>query len=230
MKNLLIYLNPSKNFNDEYKRYAEIQIENSLNYWDSNDIILATNFPYIYKGIRSIVVPDNLYCDWDARTSKVSVIIYLLENKMLKDFTWFHDFDCFQNNPFKISIESELGLTDYGWKNKFNTGSFFFKPKAIDIFKTLWEISSLKKANEEPMLWDMYKLNSNNIQNRSQRLNITYNLGKRYTEITLPIAKKPIKIVHFHPYWRPDRLERFKNSFLSKNLTKILDEKNPRKR
>ncbi len=234
MKNLLIYINPKKDFDDIERRVetalVKIQIENSLLYWKPEDILLVTNFRYKHSGINSIEVPDNLYCDFDSRTSKIPVIIYLLENKILKDDAWFHDFDCFQNNNFEITLKKDLGLTDYGWSQKFNTGSFFFKTTSLDIFKNMWEICQQKKANEEPIVWEMYKNNSTNIRERSEKLNITYNLGKRYTQITIPMAEKPIKVVHFHPYWRPDRLERFKNLFLSEKLTKLLDEKNPRKR
>lgn len=229
MKNLLIYINPRKSFDDEYTTYAEIQIDNNLHYWKPDDILLATNFPYEYHDIKSIVVPDSLFCEYDARTSKVPVIIYLLENNILKEDAWFHDFDTFQNNQFEVTLEKDLGLTDYGWKEKWNTGSFFFKPKALDIFHSLWKFSCEKRANEEPILWEMYRDNFENIRTRSQKMNITYNLGKRYVETTIPMAEKPIKVVHFHPYWRPDRLERFKKLFLSDNLIKLLDEKNPRR-
>lgn len=234
MKNLLVYLNPNKHFDDEFgrvgKALAEIQIENSLQYWKPEDIFLVTNFPYEHHGVKAIEVPENLYCTWDPRTCKVPVIIDLLENKILKEEAWFHDFDCFQNHPFNVNLENDLGLTDYGWKEKWNTGSFFFKPSALDIFHWLWERCQKKQANEEPILWELYRDNFKNIRSRCQKMNLTYNLGKRYVERTLPMAEKPIKVVHFHPYWRQDRLERFKKMFLSEKLIKLLDEKNPRRR
>ena len=229
MKNLLIYLNPRKSFDDEYTRYAEIQIDNNLHYWKPEDLIVVTNFPYEYHGLKAIEVPDNLFCEFDPRTSKVPTIIYLLENKILTDEAWFHDFDTFQNYPFEVTLTHDLGLTDYGWKEKWNTGSFFFKPQALDIFHWLNDLSQEKRANEEPILWILWKNNFNDIRSRCQKLNLTYNLGKRYVETTIPLAEKPIKVVHFHPYWRPDRLERFKKLFLSPTLIKLLDEKNPRK-
>lgn len=234
MKNLLIYLNPKHSFDDDERRVetalVEIQIENSLLYWKSEDLFLVTNFEYQHKGISSIVVPDNLFCPWDTRTSKIPAIIYLLENKILTEDAWFHDFDAFQNNQFGITLKKDLGLTDYGWKEKFNTGSFFFKPSSLDIFHWIWDECKRKQANEEPILWELYKSNFNNIQSRCERLNITFNLGKRYTETTIPMADKPIKVVHFHPYWRHDRLERFKKLFLSENLIRLFDEKNPKRR
>jgi hypothetical protein len=92
MKNLLIYLNPEKKFDLENKVYMEIQIENSLNLgWKREDIMIVTNFPCAYKGVEAIVVPDNLYSSISRCAIKVNVIVYLLENGLLNDFTWFHD-------------------------------------------------------------------------------------------------------------------------------------------
>lgn len=230
----MIYLNPRKHFDDEYGRVgtalAEIQIDNSLHYWDPKDIFLVTNFPYEYHGVAAIEVPDELYCEFEPRNSKGNGVIYLLENKILTEEAWLHDFEAFQNNPFEVKLEKDLGLTDYGWKEKWNTGSLFLKPEALDIFQLLQEGVYKQKAPDEPILWNLYRSNAGNIRARCQKMNITYNLGKRYVETTLPMAEKPIKVVHFHPYWRQDRLERFKKLFLSEKLIKELDEKNPRRK
>lgn len=80
MKNLLVYINPRRDFDDESSRYAQIQIDNSRKYWNPEDILLITNFPYEYQGIKSLVVPDSLFCGFDAKASKVNAIIYLLTN------------------------------------------------------------------------------------------------------------------------------------------------------
>lgn len=47
MKNLLIYVNPRKDWDDETRKLIKLQVDNSLDLgWSSRDIILATNFPY----------------------------------------------------------------------------------------------------------------------------------------------------------------------------------------
>ena len=62
MKNLLVYVSPNKQFDDEHKILAKIQIDNSLDLgWKKEDIILATNFDYEYRGIKSVIVDDNIF-------------------------------------------------------------------------------------------------------------------------------------------------------------------------
>lgn len=225
MKNLLIYINCRKGFDDEHGRYAEIQIDNSLNYWRPDDILMVTNFPYEYNGIKAAEVPDNLFCEFDPKASKVNAIIYLMEKKILTDQAWFHDFEAFQAYPIDIKLDQDLGLTDYGWRPKFNTGSFFFKPSALDIFHWLRDGVYEYQGNEEPVLWILYKKNFNNIRSRLQRLNITYNVGKRNVEYNLSIAEKPIRVFHFHPY-REGLFEKFK-PLLPSNLKELIYEKSP---
>src|SRR6186997_1655499 len=122
MKNLLVYLHPRKDFDEENRRYFEIQIDNSLNFWKKEDIIIATNFKADYHGIKTIEVPDNLLCDFDEKACKINVIIYLLENKILNEETWYHDLEAFQGSAFNLALEKDLAVTDYGWKPKWNTG------------------------------------------------------------------------------------------------------------
>ncbi len=221
MKNLLVYLNPKKDFDDLYHRYAKIQIDNSLFYWKPEDIIITTNFPYQYHGIKSLVVPDNLICDFDEKACKINAVIYLLEKGILTETTWYHDFEAFQISPINVKLDRDLGLTDYGWKEKWNTGSFFFKPEALDIFRCLRDEVCKYKANEEPILWNLYRHDLNSIRSRCQKMNITYNLGKRNIDDNLAIADKPLSVVHFHPYQRKARLERFR-ALMPESLTKLI--------
>lgn len=225
MKNIIVYLNPSKSFDYECARYVEIQIDNSLNYWPPEDIILVTNFPYRYHSVEALTVTDDLICEFDAKACKVNVIIYLLEKKILVEPAWYHDLEAFQNNPFEIKLEKDLGLTDYGWKPNWNTGSFFFKPPALEIFYWLRDEVYKYRANEEPVLWILWKRNYNNIHARCQKINITYNLGKRNVEYNLSIADKPIRVVHFHPY-RENLFEKFK-PLLPASLAQLIYEKSP---
>lgn len=208
MKNLLVYLNPNKNFDSEYSRYVKIQIDNSLLYTKPEDIIIATNFPYEYHGIKALVVADNMILDFDKKACKVNVIVDFIEKGILQEPCWYHDFEAFQTSPFDLKLTKNLALTDYGWKPKWNTGSFFFTPKVIDIFKALQEEIYMKEANEEPILWTLWKENAKDIQSRSQSLNITYNLGMRHIADNLARADKPVKVMHFHPY-RHNLLQQF---------------------
>jgi hypothetical protein len=221
MKNLMVYINPSKKFDSEHGRYAEIQIENSLKYWRPEDIIFVTNFPYEYNGIKALEL-ENMYCDFDNKACKVNIIIHLLENG-LNEFTWFHDLEAWQVVPFNLELERDIGLCDYGWKLKFNTGVIFFKPESLSLFKMLQEEMYVRRANEEPVLHELWKRNKSWIRNRIQRLNISYNFGKRKHEHILKIAEQPLKILHFHPY-RERLLRRF-DSLLPEDLKLLMKER-----
>lgn len=227
MQNLLVYLNPRKGFNNEYNdsRMAEVQIDSSLLFWKPDDILFVTNFPYEYHGVKSMVVGDELYNEADAtgKASKVDVIIYLLENGLLPGLTWFHDLDAFQMQPINITLEKDLGLTTHGYKASWNTGSIFFKPTSLDVFKWLKDEVYRRRANEQPVLWILTKYNVNNINSRYQVLNITYNLGMRHLDITVPMAEKPIHVAHFPAHQR-DTFEEFK-PIITPELLKLIDEK-----
>lgn len=202
MKNLLTYINPLREFTEDYIHLAKVQIDNSIQTWDRKDILLVTNFPYSYKGIDSIVVPDDLFCSHRPRASKINVICYMLDKGMVDDICWFHDFDAYQVDTFPEDIlgNKDAAFTDYGYETMWNTGSFFFNPKAKDIFELIRQTMNAKRINEEMALRRLTSRNINNINGRLIKLNNTYNLGRmRHNDFTFKIADKPIKVFHFHP-------------------------------
>lgn len=205
MKNLLTYLNPTKVFTTNYVDLVKVQIDNSIRMgWDPADILLVTNFPYSYCGIDAIVVPDDLFCNHRKRATKINAICYLINNGIINEPCWFHDFDAYQVQPFppieEILEEYDAAFTDYGTNEMWNTGSFFFTPKAIDIFEMIRETMYKKRVNEEIALKFLTNHNIKNINERYKKLNITYNLGRmRDVEQTYAKADKPIMVFHFLP-------------------------------
>lgn len=208
MKNLLTYVHPSKEFTKNYVDLVKVQIDNSLRMgWNVKDIILATNFPYSYRGVNAIVVPDDLFCAHRKRASKINVICHLIEDGTIDDVCWFHDFDAYQVAPFpsveKILEGKDAGFTDYGTVEMWNTGSFFFQPKALDMFKLIREMMYARRVNEEVALDVLTRNNVQNINSRYKKLNITYNLGRmRQVDETYAKADKPIRVFHFLPSMR----------------------------
>ena len=202
MKNLMVYINPSKEFTKNYADLVKVQIDNSIRIWDKKDILLVTNFPYSYGDINSIVAPDDLFCTHRKRASKINVICYMLDNHMIDDTCWFHDFDAYQVGTFPEDIlgNKDAAFTDYGFNTMWNTGSLFFSPKAKDVFEAVREIMNVARVNEEIALKRLTDRNIGNINERYIKLNNTYNLGRmRHNELTFEKADKPIKVFHFHP-------------------------------
>jgi hypothetical protein len=221
MKNLLIYTSPDKKFNDENDIYVRIQIDNGLNYWQASDIMLVTNFPFEYNGVKAIVIPY----DKSVLRNKYESIIYLLANGIINELTWFHDTEAWQLAPLDLKLDNELGLTDYGWSQRWNCGSMFINKSTLDIFTWLQDSIKQEYTDDETALMRLTRTNYNNINSRIQRLNITYNLGKRHVRENLNIADMPIRVAHFHPY-RENLLKKFR-SILPENLKKLFYEKSP---
>ena len=164
MKNLLIYVNPSKSFldyhwRDENKLLAKIQIDNSLALgWKKEDIILVTNFNYEYRGVKSMVVNDDLFCKVSYTATKIKVILHLFDKDIIgDDLYWFHDFDAFQLEKIteeELCLENAVfALTDYGKTTinefrdrRWSTGSIFFKKDAERIFRMMMQKKSMRNS------------------------------------------------------------------------------------
>lgn len=202
MKNLLIYLNPEKKFNKEHSLLVKIQIDNSLRLgWDRNDIVLVTNFPYEYKGVKAIIVPNYNYCDFRPLSTKTLTVAYLLREKMIEnDLYWVHDFDAYQLEPFEPRLEKSWAFSDYGYSKKPSLGSYFFTKVASEIINFLAERIYVDRTEDERALADMIEENAYNVNYKYQKLNITYNFGMRRVEYNWKRADKPLKVVHFHPW------------------------------
>lgn len=207
MKNLLIYTNPAKKFEGDNVALVKIHIDNSLEPgWDRKDILLYTNFPYEYNGIKSIVVSDRLHLKWDKTSNKILVIRDLLNKGLLKGLYWYHDFDAYENTRIQesdLGLEGfDLGLTGYGYKPQCNGGSIFFRDTAKDIFNEWCEklLKIVRTRADEKTMTDMTRDGSMD-KYRYKSLNITYNFGMRYLQYNYKRAKLPLKVLHFHPYY-----------------------------
>lgn len=215
MKNLLIYVNPSKTFDDESEKLIKIQIDNSLALgWKHEDIVLVTNFQYEYGGVRAHVV-DRGYFGIDKEASKITTIVHLFDIGFFDtELYWCHDLDAYQLEPI---TEPELGLdnlvagfNDYCRSPRWQLGSFFFKKGAEHIFRDMVKIMIPKTDNagkpyDDGTPLDEYALmfltdnNINNINTEIKRLNGTYDFGMRRVDYCYDKADKPLKVLHFHP-------------------------------
>ncbi|MFA5696154.1 MAG: hypothetical protein WC917_01675 [Bacilli bacterium] len=204
MKNLMVYISKDKCFNEEYGLLIKVQIDNSLDLgWKPYDILLVTNFDYEYHGVKSIVVGDEHFCACRPRSIKTSIIPFLIDGGLIEKNEWYwnHDIDAFQMNVFDdvmgILKGKDLGLTDYGWRERWCLGSYFFKDTAKDIFEYTKPhiFNNIEDETAMMMLTD----NDEEIYTRIVRMNVTYNFGQRNVVSNYEKAIKPIKVVHFHP-------------------------------
>jgi len=222
MKNLMIYVNPNKSFSngnwqDETDVLAKVQIDNSLAMgWKKEDMMLVTNFPYEYSGIKAIEVGDTNYCSFsDGTPSKINAICELFDRGLIEDdLYWFHDFDAFQLEDLEMEIpDNMIALTRYGvcdpkkgLNGRWSTGSLFFGKDTKDIFQWIKEAVYKYQANEEVSLLALTRHNRHGISDRIRELNISYNFATRRRNIIVgyEIAEKPLKVIHFHPYDKRD--------------------------
>ncbi len=228
MKNILIYVNPCKDFDDEGKITIKIQIDNSLDLgWKREDILLVTNFPYEYNGVKSLVIGDDNYCAFEPLSTKSYTISNLFEQNLFEkgEIYWVHDLDAFQNEVITESeLEpemAEMGLTDRGRMPKWSMGSIFFKSSSKDIFNWIKDIICKYKIDEESAIWILSGHDNflddaepklvkgytegdipgiKNINERVKKINISYNFRMWNIHSCYEMAVKPIKVVHFHPF------------------------------
>lgn len=209
MKNLLIYINPSKDFDEETKILAKVQIDNILDLgWKKEDIILVTNFPYEYCGVKAIDMGDDVCYLLEHWQNKIVGILFLFEQGLISsnELYFCHDFDHYQLHPItKSEIElalgtADMGVTDYGRMPRWHMSSLFFKSSSRDIFelikKTVYEY---KIRNEEDALFMLTENDPDGLGRRIKKLNITYNFWGGNIRSTYPMAEKPIRCAHFHP-------------------------------
>lgn len=224
MKNLLIYINPEKKFLGEYETLTKIQIDNSIDLgWKIDDILLATNFDYEYRGVRSVIVDDYGYWDQN-RSSKIQAINQLFTDGYIKeDLYWFHDHDAFQLSPIDIKFKKDFGFTDHGAYSKtWNAGSFFFKNSAKDIFLWIYDMMIQRRNSEQDAFTFMWVNDIGNIKDRCELVNQTYNIGIYKIEENVKRSEKPIKVLHFHPH-KSKHLRLFR-SLIPDRLMKIFNE------
>lgn len=208
MKNLLIYTGPNKKFGEEDLILARIQIDNSLSLgWKKQELIIATDFPFEYNKVKSVVVPDLLYYDFDKNANKLPVVLYLIDQGLIEpgQLYWCHDFDAYELNKIdegQLGLENfDLGLVHYFYKPEWHLGSFFFKNSAKDILELLDNTIRTKlhlSRNDEKTLTKLIKNNAIS-STRYKKLNVTYSIMKRCLATVYNEATKPIKVLHFRP-------------------------------
>ena len=129
-----------------------------------------------------------------------------------KQIYWVHDFDAYENNPLEAPVMGlegvEIGFTDYGRLTRWNNGNSkdIFRKVKDEIYKRSLiykhedDTADYYHFSEELILTDLIDKNTDNVNARLKRLNISYNFNMRKIVDNYAKAEKPIKVLHFHPY------------------------------
>lgn len=128
---------------------AKLQIDNHLSlYGHTDNLILATNFEWEYRGLKTFRIPgpkQKLVCP---TSYKILGLKHLLDFEVFDrgDVCWFHDLDVMQNIHFDFPdlSDSLLGLMPQGTKKgqppKFTICSFFFRPAAAWVIQEIYNM------------------------------------------------------------------------------------------
>ncbi len=208
MKNLLIYTTPDKKFTQEDLILARIQVDNSIDLgWQTADIVLVTDFPFEYHGVKSLQVPEGLFYPFDKNANKIPVALYLIKQQLIDPevLYWCHDFDAFENTPI---VESELemsqhnlGVVPYLYKKEWQFCSFFFRTSAEPLLKLIDQETRAQpfpSRNNEKNFVKLLKRGDISADSFKE-LNITYSIPKRYLTTMYNQATKPLRVLHFRP-------------------------------
>lgn len=219
MKNLLIFVSPTKSFNNPRPDLADndagqlikIQIENSFRLgWKKEDIMLVTNFDYQYGDIKAIAINEIEFFDRKPQASKINAIVKMFRLGLIKakETYWFHDIDTFQQEVIReteVKIKTnEIAVTDFGGAKKFggedrwSGGIFYFKIGSADIFTKIKDLMYQKQIDEEEAL-GLLVINDPKIRKRVKKINSTYNFIGYNLKNSYKKATKPLKVLHFHP-------------------------------
>ena len=207
MKNVLIYINPERKFDEESAALIKVQIDNSLALgWDEEDFLIFTNFDYAYNGVKSITLGEEAFCTYSPISTKVTAIHALFNRGFIERDTlyWAHDLDAFQLVPITESeiriglVTEDMGMCDYGRMPKWVGGSVFFKKGAWDIFRRIHEVMDKHQAVDEPAMYNLTTTDEG-INRRIKKLNISYNFQSANIHSCYKMAIKPIRVAHFHP-------------------------------
>jgi hypothetical protein len=199
MQKLLTVNLPAYKDPQEFQTYLKAQLDLSLSMgWDKGQILIVTNsedIAQVCEGYNTHITPLNDFC---LTGSKQFGLFYAYTNNLIKELTWVHDLDIWQNTPFPAPEVKDWAISTYG-SDSFNGGSLFVRPSAQDMNNTIVQQLLLHKPKrEEPTLNAI--LRSDLYASRVTTLGHTYNVGCSGFAYRYTVSDKPILCHHFHPH------------------------------
>jgi hypothetical protein len=172
------------------------QIENALDIgWQPEDITFLSNFDFEFMKVKAETIPMNEFC---LSGSKMFALKWLFDQGRVQETYWSLDLDAWQNVWIdEPQFDTDVGCSTYS-NFKYNGGSIFWKPLAMDIVnEVVKRIESGEEPKEEPTLNKVFK--SKKYKSRVTILNYSYNVGCSGFIPRFEKSLKPIRVCHFHP-------------------------------
>ena len=165
MQNIIIWIKNDKGgykfrYRDDFdkmQRYLKLQIEHSINLgWLKEDIVVITNFPFEYMGVKANVATD--ICGWSAFANKLVVINEMIKRGIINDNFWLHDADAYQLVPFNFPQDcNDVGYVRHApGRNKLQGGSAFFRKEAFDIVEVIATGNKLFRITKEESFFSVF--------------------------------------------------------------------------
>lgn len=211
----------------------KMQIDNLLRIgWERDNILLATNFEFSYRGVKSRIIPDELiYFKHNRRSAmfaaKIDSLKYILENWIEdNESIFFHDLDAHQNvdnieAPTHF-YDSDMCLTPYNYDDKkINTGVWHLNPRnnTINILNDV--ISAIKKMGRNWQEQRLTEICKNKEYKSIFILGCEWNFGKHDVKGTLERINISPYFCHFK-----ENEEKYMQHFrdiLNPNLLEIIE-------
>lgn len=199
MRLVLICIVWTREKREYFLKYIKAQIHNSLSCgWKKEDICLVTNFAFSFLGVEALEIPFSVP-PFARYSCKTFCVYQLLKRQMINEPFWLHDLDVWQLKPLPEEIFSKnIGISKYIGKEEFNTGSIFYRPRAIHILEFLSQRLLEVESNKEEKIYTEI-LKNEYFQKHVEVLDTAFNIGMTHTRQRLEAATIPIIALHFKP-------------------------------
>jgi len=208
MKNVIVYNQLNTKYhgaerwdNNGVSNYLKCQIDNSIRLgWDSDDIILGTNFDFEYNGIKSHTLTN--ICEWSGFHNFWYGALELVQKGIIKEEFWLHDHDSWQIAPMEFpEFNGYVAGVEYGATSEWNCGSIYFNKGCVDILSHIVEALEINKdidvSSDEVIIG--FLRNYSPYKEQFVSINSRWNVGMTYSELRYANAIKPAIVLSFKP-------------------------------
>jgi len=178
-------------------KYLRCQID-AMSYVGITPLI-ATNWDFEYKGIKSIKVP--MYAKWSAFGNKIPILNHIVRRLGITDDICYQDIDAWTLVKHDFPCTKDVGfvLHSLPGNSKKQGGVQYWGKNSYDIIEDLAISITSKQVKKEESFFNKFFRN-NKYEDRIEILNYRFNffrqseMGRKY-----PLTELPIINLHFKP-------------------------------